>query len=86
MITQDRRYKWDLNVWTGDYITKITSNTRMVRMRGGGLYLLEHWGDYSLNFPISGGWHTTFKAALAHLARLEGEAARICGDATKGDA
>lgn len=65
-------YTWVRNVWTGHDLAKVSETRRLVRQTFGGappLYLAEEWGDYSLRYPVHGGWHASTRAALASLDR-----------------
>jgi len=66
--------QWEFNCWTGNYHLRIDDSVRIIRMAGGGLYSAEHWGDYSLKFPIKGPWCKTLQQAKRSIASLRKEA------------
>jgi hypothetical protein len=61
------KLQWELNASTGDYIAKVSDNTRLIRMGSVRpyLYLAEFWGDYSLAFPVRGTCETSVAKALS---------------------
>lgn len=71
--------EWEHNVSTGNDHLRVSANERIVRIAGGGLYVAEFWGDYSLRFPRRSGCRTTLKAAMAELAVLKAQCAREAG-------
>lgn len=68
-----KKREWKLNIWTGDHTLALNENTRIVRMRGGGLYCKEFWGDYSLDYPRRGPWCRSLQKAIdSEVAPLPG--------------
>jgi len=64
--------KWDRNIWTGHDIASVSPTRRLVRQtyhQAAPLYRAEEWGDYSLRYPVRGGWYGTPRAALESLER-----------------
>jgi len=69
--------KWEHNAQTGNSILKISSNERIIRdTHRPPLYKAEFWGDYSLDYPISGGWRGTLQQAKDDLKRLAHQRSR----------
>jgi hypothetical protein len=62
-------YEWKLNASTGNFIARVSSNVRLVRVGriAPFLYRAENWGDYSLEFPVCSPWCSSPKAALKAL-------------------
>lgn len=71
--------EWEHNASTGDDYLRVSANERIVRMAGGGLYVAEFWGDYSLRYPRRSGCCASLKAATAELAVLKARDAREAG-------
>lgn len=64
---------WQRNIWTGRDTLDVAHNARVVRQPFAGsapLYKAEFWGDYSLDYPVSGEWRKTLQSAKADAARL----------------
>lgn len=60
-------YKWKHNTSTGNAIADISHNERLIRWgteRSGYLYNYEFWGDFSLTYPLKGGWYKTPSQAI----------------------
>ena len=70
---------WERNVWTGIDLYRVNRNGRIKRISfndGSHLYSAEHWGDFSLAFPVCRDvpWRKSLKQALEDLRILqEGE-------------
>ena len=70
---------WERNIWTGEDLLRINRNGRIKRLSfsdGSFLYCAEHWGDFSLAFPVYRNvpWRKSLKQALEDLRILqEGE-------------
>ena len=71
-------YVWEKNYSTGNYIARVSETRRVIRIghsvpSPGGitfLYHAEEWGDYSLNYPITGPWERSPEKALKELDAL----------------
>ena len=72
MTVKRTQEQWKHNASTGSYTLDLSKNTRLIRMGEDGRYMYkpEYWGDYSLRFPVHGGWHLTRPKAIAALRRL----------------
>lgn len=68
--TVKTKYDWQLNASTGDYIADIDALTRVIRLKGGGLYEAQFWGNYSFDYPIYSGLFKTPAAAVADLRKV----------------
>jgi hypothetical protein len=75
----EHKYDWELNASTGNYILRLTPNTSVIRMAGGGLYSGEYWGDYSLRYPKKGPWRKTLKQAKQDITKMAADCMRIEG-------
>lgn len=61
------KYTWKFNARTGNSTADLSRNERLIRWgteRSGYLYNYEFWGDFSLVYPLKGGWYKTPSQAI----------------------